>query len=139
MTDDNDFIPHNDLERQLLDAQEGRLAPDRFMQALLEAQVFLPVQDDPAQVAGLQTSDRAVPLSLTTEDGMTVVPIFTSPDRAQAFLSGFPDFNGGILAEFRWVAARVPGCGISLNPGWPVGLDVEPEQLRRLVDAGSEA
>jgi len=38
-----DFDPRNDLERQLLAAQEGRIAPDSFIEALLGSEVFMPI------------------------------------------------------------------------------------------------
>lgn len=129
------FEPRNELEIQLLEAQEGRISSEDFMRQLMDAQVFLPVRDK-YQIANFQASNQAVPLSLKTDDGVEVLILFTSPERAKDFLKGHPGFEGGLLTEFKWVLEKVGvGVGISLNPGWEVGLDLEPaivEQLTRL-------
>ncbi len=131
------FDPRNDLERQLLAAQEGRLAPDAFMEHLLDAQVFLPVKDDDAGIQGFQTSDKAVPLLLDGGEDYQVLVVFTSPERAKDFLGHFPGYEGGLLTDFRWILKRVgAGIGISLNPGWDVGMDMEPDMVRQLAGGG---
>jgi hypothetical protein len=131
------FEPRNDLERQLLAAQEGRLAPDAFMAQLLDAQVFLPVRDDDAGIQGFQASDKAVPLLLDGGEGYQVLVVFTSPERARDFLRRFPGYEGGLLTDFRWILKRVgAGIGISLNPGWEVGMDMEPGQVQQLAGGG---
>ena len=131
------FDPRNDLERQLLAAQEGRMAPDAFMAQLLDAQVFLPVREDDAGIQGFQTSDKAVPLLLDGGEGYQVLVVFTSPERAKGFLADFPGYEGGLLTDFRWILERVgAGIGISLNPGWDVGMDMAPAMVRRLAGDG---
>jgi hypothetical protein len=35
--------------------------------------------------------------------------------------------------EFKWVLEKTgSGVGISINPDWPVGIDMEPEMVQRL-------
>jgi hypothetical protein len=128
------FEPRNDLERQLLAAQEGQASEGDFMQELMASQVFMPVQDEATDIANFQRSDKAVPLVLESENGGQALILFTSPERAKPFLKDFPGYGGGLLAEFTWVLERMgSGVGISLNPGWPVGIDMEPQMVAQLA------
>jgi hypothetical protein len=128
------FEPRNDLERQLLAVQEGEVSDDAFMQKLMASQVFMPVQDEATAIANFQRSDKAVPLLLESEEGGQVLILFTSPERAKPFLTDFPGYGGGLLTEFTWVLERMgSGVGISLNPGWPVGIDMEPQMVAQLA------
>ncbi|MGB5340036.1 MAG: SseB family protein [Gammaproteobacteria bacterium] len=37
------------------------------------------------------------------------------------------------MVEFKWVLERTgSGIGISINPNWPVGMDIEPEMIEQL-------
>jgi hypothetical protein len=130
------FAPENDLEQQLLDAQEGRIEGEDFMHALLTSQVFLPVQDSKT-IGGFQANTRAKPLSLKDEDGTDILILFTSPDRARDFLKDFPGYDGGLLEEFGKLLARMgSGFGIALNPGWDVGIGMTPDMVQHLGDMG---
>jgi len=132
------FIPQNDLERHLLAAQEGSLSEEEFMHTLLTAQVFMPIHDKHG-IGGLQTSKSAVPLTLDSGAGFDVIVLFTSPDRAKGFVGGYPGYEGGLLAEFTWVLEKmVSGLGLTLNPGWEAGLDMEPDTVQQLQAAGGE-
>jgi hypothetical protein len=126
------FEARNELEQNLVAAQEGQMAGDAFMQYIMEAQVFMPVKDS-IGIEGFTSSDKAVPLTLKTEDDVEVLILFTSPERAKRFLQDYPAFDGGLLAEFKWVLERTgSGVGISINPDWPVGMDMEPEMVQQL-------
>lgn len=127
------FAPRNDLEEALLAAQQGRISGEEFMRFLLTSQVFMPVEDR-EPIGGFQMSTRANPLSVQSEAGYRVLVLFTSPERAKTFVQDFPAFKGGLLAEFKWVLERMgSGFGVSLNPGWEVGLDMEPDMIRQLA------
>lgn len=126
-----DFAPKTDIEHKLVDAQEGRLSSEDFMQELLGATMFLPVYDD--AVSGIQRSDKAQPISIELEDGTVIMVVFTSPERAKDFLDQAPGQSGGILESFRWIVEHAgTGVGISINPGWDFGLDIEPEMVAQL-------
>lgn len=132
------FEPRNVLEHKLLDAQEGRLTGELFIEQLLDAQVFVPVQET-LKVGGIQSGQQAQPLLVDSDDGGRVLVMFTNPERAKPFVANRPDYSGGILAEFRWVVERMgQGLGIALNPGWSVGMDMEPELLKALTGAGGD-
>jgi hypothetical protein len=126
------FEARNELEQNLVAAQEGQMAGDAFMQYLMDTQVFMPVKDS-IGIEGFTSSEKAVPLTLKTEDDVEVLILFTSPERAKRFLQDYPAFDGGLLAEFKWVLERTgSGVGISINPDWPVGMDMEPEMVQQL-------
>ena len=128
------FVPHNDLEQKLIAAQEGSIPGEDFMHYVLTAQLFMPVQDEKHVIKGFQRDDKAVPLTLETEDGMQVLVLFTSPERAKPFLENYANFTGGILAELSWILERVgSGYGVAINPGWSVGIDMDPEMVDQMV------
>jgi hypothetical protein len=127
--------PHNELEALIDAAQHGTIDEEHFFTALLDAQVFLPIRDSHG-ISGFQPSTLADPLVLESEEGSRVVPLFTSPERARDFLKQFPGYEGGLLAEFRWVIERLgAGIGISMNPGLDNGFDLEAAMLDVLRDA----
>ena len=126
------FDARNELEEKLLAAQEGQLSSEDFMGYLMDTQVFMPVKDS-VGIEGFTSSDKAIPLTLKTEDNIEVLILFTSPDRAKEFVHEFPGYEGGLLAEFSWVLERTgSGIGISINPNWPVGFDLEPDMVQQL-------
>lgn len=126
--------PRSDLENLIDAAQQGTIDEEQFFSALLDAQVFMPILDRHA-IAGFQDSSHAEPLVLESEEGSRVVPLFTSPERAREFLQHYPGYEGGLLAEFRWVIERIgSGIGISMNPGFDNGFDLEAEMLDALRD-----
>jgi len=135
--DPNAFIPHNDLEKLLADVILGTVAAEDFVARLLAGdQVFMPVKDEKHAIAGFQTSTKAQPLIIEDDEGTEILVLFTSPERAKPFAEMFPDFTGGLLAEFSWVLRRIGGgFPISLNPGWDVGMDFDAETVAQLIAA----
>jgi hypothetical protein len=128
----DDFEARNELEEKLLAAQEGQMSSEALMEYLMETQVFMPVKDS-IGIEGFTSSNKAVPLTLKTDDDLEVLVLFTSPDRSKAFVQDFPGYDGGLLAEFKWVLERTgSGIGISINPNWPVGMDLEPGMIEQL-------
>ena len=126
------FETRNELEEKLLAAQEGTMGSEDFMTYLMDAQVFMPVKDS-IGIEGFTASDKAVPMTLKTEDNVEVLILFSSPDRSRGFMQDYPGYDGGLLVEFKWVLERVgSGIGVSINPDWPVGMDLEPEMVQQL-------
>ena len=126
------FETRNELEEKLLAAQEGTLSSEDFMEYLMDTQVFMPVKDS-IGIEGFTSNTKAIPMTLKNEDEVEVLILFSSPDRSKAFMQDFPGYDGGLLAEFKWVLERIGGgVGVSINPGWPVGMDMEPEMIQLL-------
>ena len=128
------FEPKNDLEQQLLDAQEGRITPHDFIEGLMGSEVFMPVYEK-HQIEGFTASRQAQPLTLKDdESGEQVLVLFTNPDRAKTFVQDYPGYEGGLVAEFTWVLEKLGvGYGIALNPGHEVGIDLDAEALQQLT------
>jgi len=126
------FEARNEVEEKLLAAQEGQLSSEALISYLVDAQLFMPVKDS-IGIEGFTSSDKAIPLTVKTEDNIEVLILFTSPDRSKGFLQEFPGYDGGLLAELKWVLERTgSGIGISINPDWPVGMDLEPDMVQQL-------
>jgi len=126
------FEARNDLEQKLMAAQEGQITGEEFMQFLVDSQIFMPVKDS-IGIEGFTSNNKAIPLTLKTEEDVEILVLFTSPERAKRFVQDYPGYEGGLLAEFKWVLERTgSGVGISINPDWPVGMDMEPEMVQQL-------
>lgn len=127
------FVPMNEIEKKLLAAQQGEISGEEFMAELMKSELFMPILDQASEVENLQTSHTAHPLTLQDEENNEVVILFTSPDRGKAFLEDFPDYRGGLLAEFTWILEKLgSGLGLTINPGWETGIDMSPEMLQQL-------
>jgi hypothetical protein len=127
------FKPQHPIEQSLLALQNGEMDDATFMQQLLEAEFFMPILDE-HKIAGLQTSKVADPLTIEGEEGYKILVLFTAPERGKAFLSHYPGYEGGLLAEASWILERIgSGIAISINPGLEVGLDLEPAMVEQLV------
>ena len=127
------FEPRNELELKLKAAQEGKMDGEMFMEHLMNAQVFMPVEDK-LGIGGFQGSSRIKPLILKAEDNTDVLILFTSPERAKSFVQDYPGYEGGLLGDFKWVLETTGvGHGIALNPGWEVGIDMEPDMVEQLA------
>jgi hypothetical protein len=131
----DEFIPHNDLEKLLVDVLQGEVEAEDFVARLLGGeQVFMPVKDEKHTIAGFQRSTKAQPLVIEDEDGTQVLVLFTSPERAKPFAQAFPDFSGGLLAEFSWILRRIGGgFPVAINPGWEAGMDFDADTVAQLI------
>ncbi len=127
------FIPQNDLERHLVAAQDGEVPPESFIEVLMGSEVFMPVYEK-HQIGGLQMQQTAQPLKLRSEEGEERLVLFTSPERAKAFVKDFPGYGGGLVAEFSWILEKLGvGFAITLNPGLPFGMDFEAQDLAQIA------
>lgn len=125
----------NELEQKLLAAINGELESDDFMHALLTQQIFIPIKDDrDSGIMGFQHTTKATPLVIQDEDGINILVLFTSPERAKDFLADTPGYSGGLLESFSWIVERMePGFAIAVNPGIDLGIDIEPENVTEMV------
>jgi hypothetical protein len=127
------FAPQNDLERQLMAAQEGQIPAEHFIATLLGSEVFMPIYER-HQIGGLQTERAAQPLKLQTDSGEVLV-LFTSPERSKNFVRDFPGYGGGLVVDFPWILEKLGiGFAISLNPGETVGMDFEAQDVARIAE-----
>ncbi len=134
----NAFAPQNELESQLIAAQEGQIPPESFIETLVGSEIFMPVYEK-HQIGGLQSNDKAQPLKLKTDDGDEVLVLFTSPERSKAFVKDFPGYGGGLVADFTWILEKLgTGYGISLNPGLEVGIDFQAEDVAQIAQMSEQ-
>lgn len=126
----------NELEQKLLAAINGELPSDDFMREILVQQIFIPIKDDrDSGIKGLQLTTKATPLVIQDEDGRNTLVLFTSPERAKAFLADVPGYSGGLLADFAWIVERMePGFAIAVNPGLELGMDIEPDDVTQMLE-----
>ncbi|MEW6677926.1 MAG: SseB family protein [Pseudomonadota bacterium] len=126
--------PRNDVERLLVELNEGRLEPEDFAKQLLDQQVFMPVQDEKHQIAGFQLSTKAQPLVIEDEEGNRVLVAFSTPERAKVLKDEFPNYSGGLLTEMSWIVRRMgAGMGLTINPGMDPGIDFDPDMVAMLA------
>ncbi len=130
----------NELEQKLLAAMNGELSSDDFMHALMTQQIFIPIKDDrDSGIIGFQHTTKATPLVIQDEEGINILVLFTSPERAKHFLADTPGYSGGLLENFSWIVERMePGFAIAVNPGIDLGIDIEPDNVTEMVALLSE-
>ena len=127
------FTAENELEKKLIQAQNGEINGEAFLKEMLDMQVFMPILEKHS-IAGFQDSKQATPLSLKDDDGVEMIVLFTSPDRAKIFVKDYPGYDGGLLEDFKWVIEKIGGgYGVILNPGFEVGLELEATMLEQLT------
>ncbi len=125
------FVAKTDLERKLEALHEGTISEAEFLRELGNAEIFMPIQDE--SKSGIQLNTSAKPLVVEDESGVPVMLLFTTPERAKPIVQEFPGFGGGLLTEFKWVLEKMTDtAGISLNPGWEIGYDIEPQTVAKL-------
>jgi len=126
--------PRNELERLLIDMEQGDLDPETFARRLLDHQVFMPIRDEKHQIAGFQLSTKAQPLVAEDADGNRVLVTFSEPDRAKAFVAEYPGYAGGLLTEVSWILHRMGAdMGLSINPGQEPGFDFDADMVAMLA------
>ncbi|MEE9350920.1 MAG: SseB family protein [Thiotrichaceae bacterium] len=123
----------NELEKLLIKAQAGVLTSETFMSKLMGSQLFIPINEK-HEVGGLQTSNETLPLIVKDKSGVEVLILFTSPERAKNFVKDFPGYEGGLLAEFKWITENMgEGRAISINPDHELGFDLEAVMVDQIT------
>ncbi|WP_313276223.1 SseB family protein [Stenotrophomonas sp.] len=125
------FVPVNDLETQLLQTQLGRIPASEFLDGLLAAQVVVLLDKDPGPSGVWDNS--ASPLVLSNAAGSPVFAMFTAPERSTSWHKQLPQFEFGLATQFQWLLRGIAsGVGIVINPGHTVGLELTPEAVANL-------
>jgi hypothetical protein len=128
-----EFHPSNELERALVQAQARTMSVDDFFARLLASQAVL-LLDKEVPESGWDNGIS--PLVLVSPRGGNVLAIFTSVERATPMSQNSNTHKYALLVDFRWILKGVtPGLGIAVNPGWGVGLEIEPARVAELKNA----
>ena len=123
----------NEAEKLLVKLHSGEIDSSAFMTELLETQLFMPIYEKPNS-AGIQTTDKATPLTLTAEGGEKVLILFSSPESGKSFVTDHEGYGGGLLAEFKWILEKVgTGVAISINPDSDLGIDLEADMIQQIT------
>src|SRR5262245_11386600 len=124
------FEPLNDLERKLLDAQEGRLSLDALMDELTYSQVCALIDREVADHGTLDSATNF--LFLPSTSGDLAFAIFTNETRATKWAIE-SNLRDAVVVDFKWwVEIIPPGVGIVINPGWGVGFEAPASTVERL-------
>jgi len=137
MSEDTEFAPVNDLEVRLLQAQDGTLSAEDFMDSLLADTVYV-LLDKPVD-ADSEWNQEINPLVLTSEADEPMFAVFSAVERAAPWSDELPQFENALQVEVRWLLSAISeGVGIVLNPGFGVGMEMIPDavaQMKQRADA----
>jgi hypothetical protein len=132
---DDDFVPANDVERELYDAAKGG-GTDRFLSTLLLATVLVPVAHNsrPGSVPG----ESGFAFRTEDVDGEPYLVVFTSRDRlAEHFAE--PTRTAGVRFYELIRNWPDPAWSFAVNPGSPVGAKYPGPQVIALANWATEA
>lgn len=119
------FVPQNDLERALAQAQGGRMAMPDFLDLFGQSDIFVP---SGGEIAASGEGFRPL---LFDRDGTAMVACFTAAERIGRHVQATPyclQVKG--LAFLRNLAAEV---GVVVNPGHEVGFELSPAGVARII------
>lgn len=117
--------PFNDVERAIVDGAEGKLGNNDVLAKIVASSLFFLTSEEVTD-----NSKVVQPLVLQGPDEKPVLAIFTHPARvAQPFLETAPyavSINGGEALR------QADGLGLAINPGHPIGLVLDAENVKAL-------
>lgn len=124
------FEPLNALEDALVEAQQGRLDAQGFLDTLMRARVFVLIDKDPhAQ----DWDNTATPLVLPNEGGLPVMAVFTAAERAEIWPARIPQFPHGLPTDFQTLVRGIAKeVGVVINPGHAVGMELSADRVAAL-------
>lgn len=117
--------PLNALERELLDAQAGKIPLEDFLCKLIGGDLYI------LSVSEVNKDSSGFRPLLFDRQGVPMAAVFTIPDRASMYANVAPyiiQMNGRKM--FDWIA---PGYGIVINPGHQIGLEILPHGVKEIV------
>jgi SseB protein N-terminal domain len=132
---EDDFVPTNDVERDLYDAADAH-STDRFLSTLLLATVLVPVADDsrPGSVPG----ESGFEFRTDEIDGERFLIVFTSRDRlAEHFAE--PTRTVGVRFYELIRNWPDPAWSFAVNPDSPVGAKYPGPQVIALASWATDA
>jgi len=116
------FEAENDIERQILKAQDGALSGDALLHRMADADLFIPSTGE------VQTDGSGFQPVLIDQDGSSLVVVFTARSRQPKDMAAWMmQMNGGQF--FRRLPA---GYGVMVNPGYDAQILVPPHGMATL-------
>jgi hypothetical protein len=130
----SNFAAQNELEKKLVNMLDSDMSGEDFLHYLIDAQVYMPIEDEKNAIKGFQRTTKAQPLVIEDDEGTQVLIIFSSPARAKEFTEEFPGFGGGLLTEFSWILRKMDApISIALNPGFDTGFDLDAAMVADMM------
>lgn len=120
-----EFLPQGDLEIAMLKAKSGFLAAPELMRLFVEARLIVPSGGEVAA-----TGHGFQPLEFSRSD-TTMLACFSTRERIGEFSGMAPyylEMTGRQLLE-----RLPPSYGIVINPGWPVGFEIPPQGVAKIL------
>jgi hypothetical protein len=120
-----EFLPTGDLEITMMKAKEGFLPFADMLSMFLNTRIVVP---SAAEVAADGTGFQ--PLEFSKEK-VQMLGCFTTAERIADFSSVTPfylEITGAQLLQ-----RLPPDYGVVINPGWPVGFDISPEGIKKIL------
>ena len=132
---DDDFVPANEVERDLYEAADGG-STDRFLSTLLLATVLVPVAHNSRP--GSAPGESGFAFRTEEVDGERFLVVFTSRDRlAEHFAE--PTRTAGVRFYELIRNWPDPAWSFAVNPGSPVGAKYPGPQVIALANWAAEA
>lgn len=127
----------NLLERELSAAQTDASRLPGFLESLVDSEVVLLTKRN---VLAQESPDDIEPLVIPGQnDQADMVAVFTSPEMAHRVAATYPQYQYGIRTDFIWVLAHTaPGLGVTINPGWTLGMRIPSFGLLRMRERYSD-
>jgi len=123
----SDFTPENELEHQLVAAEQGLITQPMLMDSFLAGTVVVMLDHAPCDDGHL---GAAQPLVCRMSDGHDGVAVFTSLERSPEAIE---NFSYKMQTKFSGVVdIIVDGIGVVINPGHMCSFEVSPQGLSEL-------
>jgi hypothetical protein len=120
-----EFLPNGELEIALLKAKSGFLPASELLRKFLHTRIVVPsAAEVAADGAGFE------PLQFSKKD-MQMLACFTTAERIDEFAATAPfylEITGQQLLQ-----RLPPDYGVVINPGWPVGFDISPQGVSKIL------
>ncbi len=120
--------PEPGFESVLAAAQRGEAAFGDVLRALAEAPILVP---SGAEFAGAPEAFR--PLLFTSPAGDPMMAVFSAGDRLARYADIAP--YAATLSGRRVLEGLRPGCGLVLNAGSRLGMEIPPQDVGKLLAA----
>ncbi len=119
------FSPLNEVERLLMDAQQGRQSTEALLEGLMEALVYVP------SLTPVQADGRGLQPLFYEREGVSQLAIFTERTRIGATFTESAKYC--LEIRMGWLLGGMPeGIDLVINPSHPVGLVLSADGIRQL-------
>ncbi|WP_445234387.1 SseB family protein [Duganella rhizosphaerae] len=120
-----EFLPQNDLEIAMLKAKSALLPGSELMRAFVNARLIVP---SGASVAA--NGEGFQPLQFAKET-VQMLACFSTSERIGEYADMAPYY---LEMTGRQLLQRLPPeYGVVINPGWPVGFDISPQGVAKIL------